>query len=182
MARRGARSHTLQLATAAALTLPLVVLAACGGGGNGGGGGSSGGKVTSLRVLDYYNNEPDKTVYANLLNACGSANGVTIQRETGPAASLIPKVLQQASSKTLPDVLMLDNPDLQQIAATGALAPVGDFGLKADGYAKGIVDASTYQGKLYGLQPITNTIGLFYNKDVLDKAGIKPPTTWDELK
>lgn len=44
------------------------------------------------------------------------------------------------------------------------------------------MDASTYQGKLYGLQPVTNTLGLFYNKDMLDKAGVKPPTTWAELK
>ena len=29
-----------------------------------------------------------------------------------------------------------------------------------------------YQGKLYGLQPITNTIALFYNKDILAKAGV----------
>ena len=181
MARRGARSHSLQLATAAALTLPLA-LAACGGSGNGGGSGSSGGKVTSLRVLDYYSNEPDKTVYTNVLNACGSANGVTIQRETVPGANLIAKVLQQSSSRTLPDVLMLDNPDLQQIAATGALTPLSDYGLNADGYIKGVVDASTYQGKLYGLQPITNTIALFYNKDILAKAGVTPPKTWDELK
>jgi len=138
--------------------------------------------VTSLRVLDYYNNEPDKTVYTNVLNACGSANGVTIQREAVPGASLIPKVLQQSSSRTLPDVLMLDNPDLQQIAASGALTPMSDYGLSADGYIKGVVDASTYQGKLYGLQPITNSIALFYNKDILAKAGITPPKTWDELR
>jgi multiple sugar transport system substrate-binding protein len=181
MARRGARSRTLQLATVAALTLPLA-LAACGNSGNGGSSGSSGGKVTSLRVLDYYNNEPDKTVYTNVLNACGSANGVTIQREAVPGASLIPKVLQQSSSRTLPDVLMLDNPDLQQIAASGALTPLSDYGLSADGYIKGVVDASTYQGKLYGLQPITNSIALFYNKDILAKAGITPPKTWDELR
>lgn len=174
MARRRA-----VLATALALSA-TIGLTACGGGG--GGSAAASGPVTSLRVLDYYNNEPDNTVYAQTLNACGQQNGVTIQREAVPGASLIAKVLQQASSKTLPDVLMLDNPDLQQIAATGALAPVSDFGLKADGYAKGIVDASTYQGKVYGLQPVTNTIGLFYNKDMLDKAGIKPPTSWDELK
>ena len=99
-----------------------------------------------------------------------------------PGDSLIAKVLQQASSKTLPDVLMLDNPDLQQIAATGALSPVTDFGLSADGYAEGIVSASTYEGKVYGLQPVTNTIGLFYNEDMLAQAGVTPPKTWDELK
>ena len=45
-----------------------------------------------------------------------------------------------------------------------------------------MVDASTYKGKLYGLQPITNTIALFYNKDILEKAGVQPPKTWDELR
>jgi multiple sugar transport system substrate-binding protein len=162
----------------AALTIPLA-LSACDG--SSGGGGSSA-DVKSLRVVDYYGNEPDKSNYQKVLEACGKANGVTIEREVVPGPDLIAKVLQQASSRTLPDVLMLDNPDLQQIAATGALSALNDYGLTADGYAKGVVDASTYKGKLYGLQPITNTIGLFYNKDILAKAGVTPPTTWDELR
>src|SRR3954465_160141 len=171
-------SRVPTLAVIAAVALPLAV-AACGGGG---GGSSSSAEVKSLRVLDYYNNEPDKSIYTKVLNACGKANGVTIQREAVPGDSLIQKVQQQSSSKTLPDVLMLDNPDLQQIAATGALAPLDQFGLKADGYVKGVVDASSYHGKLYGLQPITNSIALFYNKDILAKAGMTPPKTWDELE
>ncbi|AGZ43733.1 sugar ABC transporter substrate-binding protein [Actinoplanes friuliensis] len=160
------------------MIVPLVLAAAaCGGGGS-----DDSGDSGTLRVLDYYNNEPDKTVYQQALEKCGQQNGVTIERETVPGANLIAKVLQQSSSRTLPDVLMIDNPDLQQIAATGALAPVTDFGLSADGYAKGVVDASTYQGKLFGLQPVTNTIGLFYNKDLLAEAGVQPPTTWAELR
>lgn len=165
------------LVTVAVLALPLAV-AACGGDDDGGGGG----EASSLRVLDYYSNEPDKSTYAKVLDACGQANGVTIEREAVPGDTLIPKVLQQSSSKTLPDVLMLDNPDLQQVAATGALSTLSSYGLSADGYAEGVADASTYEGELYGLQPIANTIGLFYNKDILGKAGVKPPTTWDELK
>ncbi len=172
----------VSLTLVAALMVPLA-LTACGGNDGGDkGAASSSNSVKSLRVLDYYANEPDKTVYANVLDACGKANGVSIQREAVPGDTLIQKVLQQSSSKTLPDVLMLDNPDLQQIAATGALAPLDQFGLSAEGYAKGVVDASTYNGKLYGLQPITNTIGLFYNKDILNKAGVEPPKTWDELR
>jgi multiple sugar transport system substrate-binding protein len=164
---------------ASALTLPLA-LTACGGGGSGGS--SGGGGSTTLRVLDYYNNDPGKTVWQKAIEACGQQAGVTISREAVPGATLIQKVLQQASSKTLPDLLMLDNPDLQQIAQTGALAPLDTFGINADGFAKGVVDASTYKGKLYGLQPNTNTIGLFYNKDLLSKAGVTPPTTWAELR
>jgi multiple sugar transport system substrate-binding protein len=173
------RSRRAQAALASMLALPLA-LGACAGDSDGGD--SSGGGATTLRVLDYYNNDPGKTVWQKAIEACGRQAGVTISREAVPGASLIQKVLQQASSRTLPDLLMLDNPDLQQIAATGALAPLDTFGLDADGYAQGVVDASTYEGKLYGLQPITNTIGLFYNKDMLSKAGVQPPQTWDELR
>ncbi|WP_345602395.1 sugar ABC transporter substrate-binding protein [Pseudonocardia adelaidensis] len=176
MARRGALLRTALPALVAAAALGLT---ACGGGSGGGGGG---GDVTSLRVLDYYNNEPDKSVYAKKLDECGQQAGVTIEREVVPGDSLIAKVLQQASSRTLPDVLMLDNPDLQQIAQTGALAPISDFGLSADGFQEGVRNASTFEGQVYGLQPVTNSIGLFYNVDMLNQAGITPPKTWDELK
>jgi len=61
-------------------------LAACGGGG------SSATNASSLRVLDYYNIEPDKSIYAQMLDACGQQNGVKIEREIVPGANLIAKV------------------------------------------------------------------------------------------
>jgi multiple sugar transport system substrate-binding protein len=173
-------SKRITAVLAGATTLSLV-LAACGN--NGGDSSSSSGQaVKSLSILDYYNNDPDKSLVQKGLDSCASKLGISIKRETVPGDTLIQKVLQQASSKTLPDVLMLDNPDVQQIAATGALAPLNDLGLNADGVIKGMVDATSYQGKLYGLAPVTNTIALFYNKDVLAEAGVQPPKTWDELK
>ena len=39
-----------------------------------------------------------------------------------------------------------------------------------------------YNGKYYGMPWILDTKYLFYNKEILEKAGIKePPKTWDEL-
>ncbi|NYT31981.1 extracellular solute-binding protein [Rhizobium sp. WYCCWR 11128] len=39
-----------------------------------------------------------------------------------------------------------------------------------------------YDGKYYGMPWILDTKYLFYNKEILEKAGIKaPPKTWDEL-
>jgi multiple sugar transport system substrate-binding protein len=172
-----------RLAAAAAVTLiaPLA-LAACGGDGGGTTSPGSDTQVTSLSILDYYNNEPDKTFVQNVLDKCATQLGVTINRETVPGETLIPKILQQASSRTLPDVLMIDNPEVKQIAATGALAPLDDYGITTDGYAQGIIDASTHDGKLYGLQPVTNTIAIFYNKDILEREGVEPPKTWAELR
>ncbi|GAA2104205.1 sugar ABC transporter substrate-binding protein [Microlunatus panaciterrae] len=173
------------VAIAALATMAPLTLAACGGGGTsgGGGGGGSSAKVDSLTVLDYYTDDPGKTQIQDMLEKCGTSIGVAkINRQPVPGPTLIQKVLQQASSKTLPDVLMLDNPDIQQIAETGALAALDDYGIKADGYAEGPVSAATFEGKLYGLQPAANTIAIFYRKDVLAKAGVKPPKTWAELR
>jgi multiple sugar transport system substrate-binding protein len=173
---------TQRIAAALAGTTALsLVVAGCGDSGNSSPS-SSGGSVSSLSVLDYYNNDPDKALVQKGLDSCAGKLGITLQRETVPGDTLIAKVLQQASSKTLPDVLMLDNPDVQQIAATGALAPLNDLGLSGDGVIQGMNDATSYQGKLYGLAPVTNTIALFYNKQMLQEAGVQPPKTWDELK
>jgi multiple sugar transport system substrate-binding protein len=155
----------------------LLTLAACGGTG----GGTSSGDASSLRVVDYYNTPADDTVIQETLETVASEVGVTIDREKVPGDQLIQKVLQMSSSKTLPDLLMLDNPDLQEIASSGALAPLEDFGIDTSGFSPEILEAGTFEGKVYGLAPTVNTIALFYNTALLDEAGIEPPTTWDEL-
>jgi multiple sugar transport system substrate-binding protein len=174
------------VAVAAMASLGPLTLAACGGGSSSSGGqagSSASATVDSLTVLDYYTDEPGKSNIDAQLQKCGTTVGIAkVDHQSVPGPTLIQKVLQQASSKTLPDVLMLDNPDIQQIAEAGALVPLGDFGINADGYAPGPVSAATYDGQLYGLQPGANTLAIFYHKDVLAKAGVQPPKTWAELK
>jgi multiple sugar transport system substrate-binding protein len=92
------------------------------------------------------------------------------------------KLLQLAGSHAVPDLVLLDNPDLQQLAATGALADLGAEGLTTDGIYPNVVEAGKYQGKLYGLAPGVNALGLYYNKKLFADAGLRAPATWDELK
>ncbi|MFQ1004300.1 extracellular solute-binding protein [Modestobacter sp. SSW1-42] len=180
MAQRGAKNRTVGAAVLA-LTAPLA-LAACGGSDSDAAGGSGGGEVTSLTVQDTFVTDPGATYYGELLDACGQANGVTIERNSIPGGDIIARTLQQASSQTLPDILSIDNPDVGQLAAAGALAPLGELGVTAEGISQGVVDANTFEDELYGLQPTTQSLALFYNEDVLNAAGIQPPKTWDELK
>ncbi|MFD7014137.1 extracellular solute-binding protein [Streptomyces sp. NPDC059928] len=146
------------------------------------GSGSATGAVTSITALDYYTDASEHAQWGERLTACGKTAGVTVEQRSVPGASLIPKVLQQASSRTLPDLLMLDNPDLQQIAQTGALTPLDQYGIDSSGLAEGILSAGAYQGKVYGLAPTVSTIALVYNKDMLAEAGVAVPRTWDELE
>ncbi|GAA2779253.1 sugar ABC transporter substrate-binding protein [Streptomyces rameus] len=161
-------------------TLALVLAATgCGGAA---GSGSAAGKVTSITALDYYTDASEHAQWSERLTACGRTAGVTVEHRSVPGASLVPQVLRQASSRTLPDLLMLDNPDLQRIAQTGALTPLDRYGIDSRGFAPGIVSAGSYQGRLYGLAPTVSTVALFYNKDMLAEAGVAVPRTWDELK
>jgi multiple sugar transport system substrate-binding protein len=163
------------VAAIAAVSIISLGLAAC----TASGPSKPAGKV-ALTVEDYFV-PPADPVIDKIYASCAVSTDTKLTLNHVPGAGLIAKVLQQASSKTLPDVLMLDNPDVQQIAASGALSPVTNFGLSGKGASVGTVKASTYKGKLYGLQPIANSIALFYNKDMLSAAGITPPTTWAEL-
>ena len=86
---------------AAALTFCLA-LGACGGGDDDGGDAASGDSVKSLRVLDYYANEPDKTRIAKLLDDCGKTAGVTIQREAVPGDTLIRRSCSRARPRPCP--------------------------------------------------------------------------------
>lgn len=167
---------------AALLSGTIALALAVTGCGGGTGTGSDTGKVTSITALDYYSDEAEHSQWGEILSACGRSAGVKVEQTSVPPASLMPKILQQASSRTLPDLLMVDNPDLQQIAQTGALTPLDPYGIDSSGFAKGILSAGTYKGKVYGLAPDVSTVALFYNKDMLAKAGVAVPRTWDELK
>src|SRR3954471_10875615 len=138
--------------------------------------------ATSITELDYYSDEQGSAAWQKILDACSQQTGVKIERQAIPAAQMLPKVLQGASSRTLPNLLFTDNPTLQQVAGTGALTPLTDYGIATDGYYESIIKAGTYQDKVYGLAPGVNGLALMYNKDLLAAAGVRPPTTWDELK
>ncbi|GHF53753.1 multiple sugar transport system substrate-binding protein [Amycolatopsis bartoniae] len=146
------------------------------------GGGSPSGSATSITELDYYTDQEGSAAWQRNLDSCAQQTGVKIDRQSVPTSQLLPKVLQGAASRTLPNLLFTDNPTVQQVAATGALTPVTDYGISTDGYYDSIVKAGTYQGKVYGLAPGVNGLALFYNKDLLAAAGVQPPSTWDELK
>ncbi|MFS0695181.1 ABC transporter substrate-binding protein [Streptomyces nitrosporeus] len=163
---------------AGAVVLLLTTTGCVGGAGTG----PATGEATSITVLDYYTQRSEHTQWSEVLTACGRTAGVTVEHTSVPPASLIPRVLRQASSRTLPDLLMLDNADLQQIARTGALTPLDRYGIDTDGFAEGILSAGTYEGEVYGLAPYVSTVALFYNKDMLAEAGVAVPRTWDELK
>lgn len=176
------RSRRIALAVTA---VPAVAaLSACGGGsGPAASSDASGGSgVTSLRVADYYTDEPAFSIIGGMLDTCGQSIGVTIEREAVPSGDYLSKVLQQSSSRTLPDVQMIDAQDLPAISKSGALSPVSERGVATDTVGESVLSLGTVDGEVYGLAPTAGTIVLFVNNAMLAEAGLQAPTTWDELQ
>ena len=90
---------------------------------------------------------------------------------------------QAALAAGTPPELGEQGPDVgTQFAGAGALLDLTsiagdlrrDFApLQRDAYV-------TWNGKIYGIPWYSETRVLFYHKDLLDKAGVKPPATWAE--
>ncbi|GAA1306825.1 sugar ABC transporter substrate-binding protein [Planotetraspora silvatica] len=143
--------------------------------------GTGSGSASTLTEIDYYEAAPQNTQLPKLLDECGAQVGVKIEHQQVPRAQFMPKLLQQASSRAMPDLALIDNPDLPQLAATGGLLPLSDAGLTTEGLYPSIVEAGQFQGKTYGIAPGVNGLALYYNKDAFTEAGLTPPKTWDDL-
>jgi multiple sugar transport system substrate-binding protein len=81
------------------------------------------------------------------------------------------------------DIVSMDVPFVPEFAAAGWTLPMGDFVTEEERseFFSGTVDGATYDGELYAVPWYNNGPGLFYRKDLLDEAGIEPPTTYDDL-
>ncbi|MEU6609957.1 sugar ABC transporter substrate-binding protein [Streptomyces shenzhenensis] len=118
---------------------------------------------------------------AEAMARCGKQLGVTIEQQSVPAAQVMTKALRMASSKSLPDIVQFDASEMPTFAEAGGLVGLRTLGLSTRDIPEGIVNFGSYKGTYYGAARSVNTLALFYNKDVLDEAGLPVPTTWAEL-
>ncbi|MGC0379410.1 ABC transporter substrate-binding protein [Streptomyces sp. SAI-229] len=136
-------------------------------------------------VYTVMNSSTDETYHrwdAEAMARCGKQLGVRIEQQSVPAAQVMTKALRMASSKSLPDIVQFDASEMPTFADAGGLVDLRTLGLATDDIPEGIVDFGSYKGTYYGAARSVNTLALFYNKDILDEAGVRVPTTWDELR
>jgi multiple sugar transport system substrate-binding protein len=169
------------LAAAGASLLAVTAAAACSSGGPSGSSGS-GGKVT-ITEFDYFTGGGQTAITWYNQQFMKEHPNITVKRTAVPYADLITKILQDASAGDMPNLMLIDNPNVPEVAATGQLIPLdGMSGFTTSGYTTGATAECTYQGKHYCYPLGTNTVGLFYNKAMLAAAHLTPPTTWAQLQ
>ncbi|MCG0276473.1 MAG: ABC transporter substrate-binding protein [Thermosediminibacteraceae bacterium] len=91
------------------------------------------------------------------------------------------------ASKTAPDIFYLDSMPAPQLMSSGVLEPLDEYiqkyNVDIEDFEPALLEAFKWEGKIYGLPKDFNTLVLFYNKDMFEKAGLsEPPKTWEELR
>lgn len=167
-----------RVAAAAAVILPLVLaVTAC----SGSGGGDASAEPTKLTLWDGWTQyNTGSSPYEGVLATCQKKTGITIQRTVNDNNG--DKFTQAASTGDTPDIVLLDNPNVSQYAETGILVDNETAGIDTSKMEQNIVASGVYQGKTYGAPVGSNTLALFYNKDLFAAAGLQPPTNWAELQ
>ena len=171
-----------RIAAVGGVVLALAA-AGCSSSGSSGGSGNGNGKTT-ITELDYFTSSGGNAAMTWYNKQFEMQHpGVTVHRTAVSYANLITKVLQDASAGDMPNLVLLDNPNVPQVAATGQLRALNDLpGFTTSGYYPGAIQECTYQGKQYCYPIGTNSVGLFYNKKMFADAGLQPPQTWAELQ
>ncbi|WP_018237620.1 ABC transporter substrate-binding protein [Ensifer sp. BR816] len=137
---------------------------------------------TELKVYISSQHQPD--VWRKALDQYEAKTpGVKVAIETGgntsEAQAQYLNTVMSAKDSSL-DVLILDVIRPAQFAAAGWTS---DFsGKDLSGYLPAYVEANTVDGKVVALPAFADAQFLYYRKDLLDKYGLQPPKTWDELK
>ena len=81
-----------------------------------------------------------------------------------------------------PDFFYVDSLRLPDLAEAGALVPAPEGSItEPDDIYPSLVEAFTYDGTWYCPPKDFSTLGLVYDVDALEEAGIEPPTTMEEL-
>jgi multiple sugar transport system substrate-binding protein len=126
-------------------------------------------------IWDPYPQFDDSSDWVKLLQKCGTDAGVTVKRTGYDTTDLTNKALLAAQQGNSPDVLIVDNPVVSTLAEAGVLNPTSNTA----GIEPNLLAAGQLDGKTYGVPIGANTLALYYNKDILTKAGVDPAAVKD---
>jgi len=172
------------LALLLALTM-IFALAACGTGGTAAAPTAAPAQDITLDIIISQYSDNTQAWWAKdgaYVKAFEAANpGIKLNVEVVSWNDLYTVVNTRIQTKQTPDILNIDT--FADYVSDDLLEPTDDY-VSADLKAKIIPsfwNASEIDGTVWALPILASVRAMFYNKDILAKAGVEVPTTWDEL-
>jgi multiple sugar transport system substrate-binding protein len=155
-------------------------LAACGGGSSGLNGDSGNtGDTTKPTISQWYHQYGEAGTQQAVTRYAKEYPDATVKVQWTPG-DYTSKLSSGLLSKSGPDVFE-SSPNIDQVKS-GQVVALDDIiaDVKSD-YTEADIKSSTVDGKIYQVKMVDDMGLLYYRKSVLDHAGIKPPTTVDDL-
>ncbi|WP_110180701.1 extracellular solute-binding protein [Nocardioides solisilvae] len=90
-----------------------------------------------------------------------------------------------SSGSGAPDILRAEVAWVPEFASLGYLYALDGTAALEGNFLETPLSSNEYDGSTYGVPQVTDTLGLMYNKELFQKAGLDPeapPTTWDEVR
>ncbi|HWO62840.1 MAG TPA: extracellular solute-binding protein [Umezawaea sp.] len=144
-------------------------------------------KATSVNVLAYNSSAIDP--FTNTMVKSCSKNQVTVKHEPIDFAGQVQKTTATLAGDTgTYDIVETYGFILPKYANEQKLRPLDDLVTEFDeeyglsDINKAMRQAMSYDGKLYGLPMQAQMYVMAYRKDVFESLGLKPPTTFAELR
>ena len=167
-----------------ASVVALALAAGCTSSGGSSTASESGGEAPSVSKLTLWDGfsqyNTGGSPLEGLISTCEEETGISIDRTVNE--DILGKLTQAAATGDLPDLTIIDNPEVSQFAATGILADNEESGVSTEGMMSNVVEPGIYEGKTYGAPIGSNTLALYYNTEMLEAAGVEAPSDWATLK
>lgn len=113
---------------------------------------------------------------------------IEIVTEVTPWDQYWTKLEAAATGGSIADVFWMNGPNIALYADGGILMPItdrlADSEIDLAKYPEGLVNLYTIDEQNYAIPKDFDTIGLYFNKEIFDEAGVEYPTddwTWDDL-
>ncbi|MER7005885.1 sugar ABC transporter substrate-binding protein [Dactylosporangium sp. NPDC000555] len=167
------RTHRL-LAVLAAVAL------AAGGCAVGGDGASSSGRATTV-TFRLWDEQVAKAYRESFAEFEKRNSDIKVDVQLVPWADYWTKLPTDIASGTAADIFWTNTSNFGLYADSGQLLPIDDnLGAQQQEWTRSVVDLYTRNGKLWGVPQLWDSIALYYNKDLVSKAGVDPASlTWD---
>jgi len=140
-------------------------------------------------VLASWGSQEEIQAYQQVLRVFQEKNpGIQVEYINIPSNEYLAKITAMMAAGSPPDVFFINNIDFPGLASRGVLKPLDPF-IQRDKYPTGdifpgILKAFQWEGAQYGLPRDVSNLVVFYNRDLLRKAGLpdpKPDWTWDDF-
>lgn len=160
-----------------AITAMTLGMSACGSGNSAGGADDK-----TIEFWDPYPQYAEGSDWDNYVKQC-APEGYTIKRQGLPQNDVLNNLTTAVKADNAPDVVILDNPFMPTAVDSGLITDLSKAGVNLDGFDKNIEGPGIVDGVQYGLAFGSNALGLYYNPQILEKAGVDPAsiTDWDTL-